>query len=223
MPLDLPSIVAKLVHAGRGGYCYEHNLLLSAVLRALGFEVRWLAARVLLNMPAGRVNARTHMLLLVAAGGTQYIADVGFGGLTLTTPLRLAAGIEQDTAHERFRLRGHDEAYVMEALIGDEWRPLYRFDLQEQQLADYELANWYLSHNPASHFVTTLVAARVDGATRYALRDRVLRRYASGRLLEERTLRTVDEVREVLTGVFGIRLPEAERLDELLARTADAG
>ena len=43
----------------------------------------------------------------VAAGpsrGRPYIADVGFGGLTLTAPLRLQADIEQATPHEPFRL-----------------------------------------------------------------------------------------------------------------------
>lgn len=219
MPLDLPAITAKLVHGGRGGYCFEHNLLLSAVLRALGFEVRWLAARVMLNMPPGQVNARTHMLLRVEADGASYLADVGFGGLTLTSPLRLVAGEEQETANERVRLRALQDAFDVEALIGGEWRALYRFDLQEQQLADYELANWYLSHNPASHFVTSLVAARVEGDTRHALRNGVWRRYAHGRLLEERTLRTVGDVRAVLTDVFGIRLPDVDRLDEVLART----
>lgn len=33
-----------------------------------------------------------------------YIADVGFGGLTLTAPLQLIPAIEQPTPHETFRL-----------------------------------------------------------------------------------------------------------------------
>ena len=49
--LDVASLQAKLVHARRGGYCYEHNLLLSAALGAIGFRVTWLAARVLWNAP----------------------------------------------------------------------------------------------------------------------------------------------------------------------------
>src|SRR5213593_335985 len=45
--LDLPSLEAKLVHAGRGGYCFEHNTLFAEVLTQIGFEVTRLAARVL--------------------------------------------------------------------------------------------------------------------------------------------------------------------------------
>ncbi|MCB0225525.1 MAG: arylamine N-acetyltransferase, partial [Anaerolineae bacterium] len=41
--LDLPSLQQKLVRDGRGGYCYEHNLLFSQVLQTLGFQVTHLA------------------------------------------------------------------------------------------------------------------------------------------------------------------------------------
>ena len=37
--LDLASLQAKLVAGRRGGYCFEQNLLFSAVLRAFGFAV----------------------------------------------------------------------------------------------------------------------------------------------------------------------------------------
>src|ERR1700736_2987391 len=56
--LDLPSLVDKLVRRGRGGYCFEHNLLFSHVLQELGFRVAGLAARVLWNAPEGTIRAR---------------------------------------------------------------------------------------------------------------------------------------------------------------------
>src|SRR2546429_5728860 len=37
--LDAPSLQQKLVRDGRGGYCFEQNLLLSHVLTGLGFKV----------------------------------------------------------------------------------------------------------------------------------------------------------------------------------------
>jgi N-hydroxyarylamine O-acetyltransferase len=49
--LDIASLQDKLIRKGRGGYCFEHNLLFSHILTALGFEVKGLAARVLWNMP----------------------------------------------------------------------------------------------------------------------------------------------------------------------------
>ena len=45
--LDNASLMAKLVHGGRGGYCFEHNTLLQHALLALGCRVEGFAARVL--------------------------------------------------------------------------------------------------------------------------------------------------------------------------------
>jgi N-hydroxyarylamine O-acetyltransferase len=137
--LDVPSLEAKLVRDCRGGWCFEHNLLLCHVLESLGFRVTGHAARVLWNAPEGVIRPRAHMLLSLELDGVLYMADVGFGGLTLTAPLRLVAGIEQATPHERFRLVAGDSDFVLQALLGREWRPLYRFDLQRQLLPDYEV------------------------------------------------------------------------------------
>ena len=54
--LDPEGLQAKLVGAGRGGYCFEHNTLFAAVLERLGYEVTLLAARVRLG--ATEVRAR---------------------------------------------------------------------------------------------------------------------------------------------------------------------
>jgi N-hydroxyarylamine O-acetyltransferase len=47
---------------------------------------------------------RTHRLLLVELNGERWIADVGFGGQTLTAPIRLLANEEQETPHGLYRL-----------------------------------------------------------------------------------------------------------------------
>src|SRR5689334_9048986 len=85
--LDAASLERKLVRDGRGGYCFEHNLLLRHALEGIGFAVTGLAARVIWNAPEGALRPRTHMLLRVQVEGTPYLADVGFGGQTLTGPL----------------------------------------------------------------------------------------------------------------------------------------
>ncbi|MGH2415462.1 MAG: arylamine N-acetyltransferase family protein, partial [Microcystaceae cyanobacterium] len=63
--LDVTSLQQKLIHARRGGYCFEQNLLLRSVLTSLGFQVTNLAARVLWNLPEETITPRTHMLLRV--------------------------------------------------------------------------------------------------------------------------------------------------------------
>jgi N-hydroxyarylamine O-acetyltransferase len=216
--LDLPSLEQKLVRGARGGWCFEHNLLFSSVLQALGFKLTRLAARVRWSVAAGVVTARSHMLMLVRIAGADYIADVGFGGLTLTAPLRLTAGVEQKTTLEPHRLVALDAGFLLEARIADEWQALYTFDLAEAQLADYEVSNWYLCNHPQSHFVRGIVAARTAADRRYALRyTRFAIHHANGET-ERRFLTRVDEYRSVLEETFGIRLPGAPHLDAKIAQ-----
>jgi N-hydroxyarylamine O-acetyltransferase len=218
--LDAQSLQQKLIVDGRGGYCFEQNILLSHVLRAVGFDVTWLAARVTANAPSNTVSARTHMLLLVDVEDSPHVADVGFGGLTLTGPLRLEADIEQATPHELFRLVRTDNEFLMQAQFGGAWNALYRFDLHEQLLPDYEVTNWYLSNHPESKFVTTLIAARPDANRRYALRNNELAVHNSEGPTERRVIRSADELGETLRTVFRLRLPETRDLQEALQRIA---
>src|SRR5690606_38543304 len=127
----------KLVQGNRGGYCFEQNLLFMAALKALGFRVSGLAARVLWGRGEDAVTPRSHMLLKVELPEGTYLADVGFGGLTLTAPLRLEAGWEQATPHEIFWLDREGDMWRLRAKLGEEWRSLYRFSLDEQFLVDY--------------------------------------------------------------------------------------
>lgn len=216
--LDAQSLEQKLVRDKRGGYCFEQNLLLSHVLRGLGFQITGLAARVLWNAPEGTVTPRGHMLLLVNIDGRRYAADVGFGGLTLTAPLRLEVDVEQSTPHEPFRLSAARDGFVMQAKIGNTWRSLYQFDLQEQFLADYEVTNWYLSNHPSSHFVTGLIAARPDRVRRYALRGSELAVHHLDGGTERRMLTTADGLRGALESTFGLTLPDGPELNEALER-----
>jgi N-hydroxyarylamine O-acetyltransferase len=216
--LDAASLEQKLVRGGRGGYCFEQNLLLKHVLEALGFRVTGLAARVLWNAPEGAVTARGHMLLRVDVGDEPYLADAGFGGLTLTAPLRLQADTEQSTPHEPFRLVRAGEELVMQAKIRAEWTALYRFGLQEQLLPDYEVTNWYLSTHPSSHFRTGLIAARADPDRRYALRNNELAVHHLSGSTERRTLTSPAELREALESALRLTLPEAPEVDAALER-----
>ncbi len=222
VPLDIDSLRAKLLESGRGGWCFEHNILFWRVLTGIGFEVTPLAARVRWNVPAGTIGPRSHMLLLVHLADRDYIADAGFGGLTLTGPLALEPGIEQATPLEPHRLTAAGNGFLLEAKIARKWEALYTFDLQEEQLADYERSNWYLGNHPQSHFVTGIVAARATPELRHALRNT---RYAIHRrdgTTEKRFLATVDEYKELLEDAFTIALPKASNLDVKLAQLIEA-
>jgi N-hydroxyarylamine O-acetyltransferase len=192
--------------------------LLSAALREIGFDVTDLAARVLWNVPEGAILPRTHMLLRVDVAGEAYIADVGFGGLTLTTPLRLTVDIEQATSHEPFRLVAAGDGFLLQASLQGAWRALYQFDLQPQFAVDFEMSSWYLCHHPESIFLSILMAARPFPGGRYGLLNHRLTTHFAGGESKQRVLASAGELRAVLEGEFGVRVPDSSDWDGVFTR-----
>jgi N-hydroxyarylamine O-acetyltransferase len=216
--LDVESLQRKLVDAHRGGYCFEQNLLFLHVLSALGFQATGLAARVVWERPEGDARPRTHMLLFVELGEGSYLADVGFGGLTPTAPLRLEPDVPQSTPHETLRIVRRARDFTVEARVRGEWKPLYRFDLQAQQTCDIEVLNYYVSTHPQSPLIGSLIAARPADDRRFALRNGTLTVHHLDGRADRRQLATVAELRDVLAGTFGIAVPEGAEIDAALAR-----
>ncbi len=215
--LDVASLERKLVLSRRGGYCFEHNRLFGAVLETLGLEVGGLAARVRWEREPSADVPRTHMLLRVDIAGEAHIADVGFGGLTLTAPLRFVPGLEQRTPHETFRMLHEDAGFVLEAKLAGEWRALYWFDETPHMPIDFEVFNHFVATYPRSPFRSMLYGARVLPDRRLGLRNgRFTVRDRDGGC-ETRELETVPALRRVLSEEFAIALPDDDgALDDVL-------
>ncbi|MEI9804381.1 MAG: arylamine N-acetyltransferase [Pseudolabrys sp.] len=216
--LDAPSLERKILHGGRGGYCYEQNLLFAQALRSIGFTVTELAARVLWNVPPGTHTPRVHMLLAVDIDGQRYLTDAGFGGNVMTGPLLLDSTDEQATPHEPFQVLRDGDRYVLQFKLRDAWVKLYRFDLSEQLMPDHEQGNWFVSTHPQSIFVNGLLAARAEPDRRYALSNNVLSVHVLNGATEKQTLKSVAEMRDALTDLFKLRLAGLDGLDAALSR-----
>lgn len=175
--LSPEALTDKLVYRRRGGYCYEQNGLMGYVLTEIGFRVRRLAGRVVwMQPPDAPLGAQTHTALAVTFPGSQgsYLVDVGFGGQTLTSPIRFETGNAQQTTHEPYRLNDRGDGLVLQALLRDEWKPLYVFGTQTVPQIDLRVGSWYVSTHPESHFVTALMAAVTTADARYNLAGRNL-------------------------------------------------
>lgn len=220
--LDIPSLLEKFTVSGRGGFCYEQNTLFKYVLEQIGFKTLGLAARVRLNVPDDIVTPRSHMLLLVEADGEQWIADTGFGGMSLTVPIRFTTNEIQTTPHGQYRLTRESEFYRLEAYAKGEWKVLYLFDLTAHYPADYEVYNWYVSRHPGSHFVTSLVAARASKEGRHALSNTQYSFYPIGGEAEKKQLLSVNEITEILEHKFHIRTADVVGLDAKLSELITA-
>ena len=220
--LTLPDIEQKLLCNRRGGWCFEHNLLLWSVLEASGFTVQGLAARVLWQQPSDARPGRTHMLLHIETPAGPHIVDVGFGGLTLTAPLALVADVEQDTPHGRFVLRRQGDVWRLDALLSGAAAPMYGFDLSPQEPVDYRYANWYLATHHESPFVDAVMLARPVEAGRHAYRNGEYTWRPLEGPPQSRRIASATELRRLIADVFEIDAPadlSDARLTTLLQNT----
>lgn len=225
--LTADGLSAKLVHGGRGGWCFEQNGLLRRALDAVGFRTTGLAARVRWGeAETAPPTVRTHMALLVDLPEGPHVADTGFGGMVPTGVLRLEHGTEQKTPLEPYRLlRGPAEVpgidgavtWTMQALVADTWRSLYTFELSAAAQVDYEMSNFYLVAHPGSPFRGNLVAARPGADRRTNLGNRTLAVHHVGGPSEQTDLGSPSAVRDALEERLGIDTSGVEGLDARLA------
>lgn len=214
--IDLPDIEAKLVAGRRGGYCFEHNTLLTAALRALGFTVTNHLARVRWNGTA--LTPRTHMLLSVASPGSAgarsvidgHLVDCGFGGQCPTAPIPLRHDEVFPQRHDRLRLVREGDEHVLQLAIMDGWEDLYAFTLEPQHAIDFEVANHYTATHPRSHFRVGPRVARTTADGRITLRDGELA-FRRGGEVTRRTVTDPDELLAILDADFGLAFPPGTR------------
>lgn len=158
VPLDAASLEDKLVRRRRGGYCFEHNLLLLAALESLGVdEVTPMLARVRIG-PAGAARPLDHLLLRVVSDGATWLCDVGFGGGGLLDPVPFAEGGEIDQSGWRYRLVRDGAELVVQVFQDGAFTDLYGFVPEPVPHVDVEVSNWYTATYPSSPFVTGVFA-----------------------------------------------------------------
>jgi N-hydroxyarylamine O-acetyltransferase len=210
--LDPAAVFQKLVHDRRGGYCFEQNGLFLLVLETLGFRVVPLSARVRWQRPRDFTPPRTHLFARVEIDGESWLADVGVGGLSLTSAIRLIEDLEQPTPHEPRRVVHEGARWFHQVRLGSEWADVCDFTLEEMPPIDRELANWYTSTHPQSHVRSRLLVARAApaGVRLTVLNHEFTTRYSDGRS-ETRVLASADELLAVLAEHFGLHFPAGTR------------
>lgn len=155
--LDPGHLEEKMVAHGRGGYCFEHNLLLQGALESLGgCEVAPVLARVRLG-PEGSPRPLNHLLLRVTDPGGTWLADVGFGGGGLLDPLPFIAGAESEQSGWRYRLVEDGPEWVLQTFQDGGWRDMYGFVPEPAEAVDIVVNNWFTATHPDSDFVKGII------------------------------------------------------------------
>lgn len=164
---DDPWTVSKVVDRRRGGWCFELNGAFGFLLEKLGYEVRRLAAHVLMT---GSVSPMpTHLTLLVHLD-RPYLVDVGFGD-SFIRPLPLDSEGPHDGGTGSYGFEFDDESTTLISWEDDgSVMHEYRFDQTPRSAADFEKASTYLRTTPGlpwtqSRFATRLLEGGPDRVT----------------------------------------------------------
>lgn len=211
--------VARVLR-GRGGYCYHLNGAFSALLLAIGFEVRWHVGGVQrLGEAAPPGLSANHLALTVHGLPTPdcpdgvWLVDAGLGD-ALYEPLPLRSG------HHRQGPFTYELA--RSGVVANGWHFTHDrvgsfagmdFAWRSARAADFTAMHQHLSTSPESGFVRKAVAQRRDATGFDSLRGCVLVRQDGGGRREEE-IDTEADWFAALADTFGLRLddvPAGER------------
>jgi N-hydroxyarylamine O-acetyltransferase len=171
--LEQADLERKLVASRRGGYCFEHNLLLASALEHMGLEVEPMLARVGVGGAAQETRPVGHLILRVTDGdGRQWHADVGFGLGTLLDPIPFGPTGAHEQSGWSFQVVQEGDELALQTLGPEGWADVYSFPPRAAFLIDIEVSNWWTCTNPASPFASKLiVSVSHDDGRREALHD----------------------------------------------------
>ncbi|MGO8875927.1 MAG: arylamine N-acetyltransferase family protein [Acidimicrobiales bacterium] len=214
--LDPEHLEDKLVARGRGGYCFEHNLLFKGALEALGIDdITPMLARVRLGRDT-KTGPRTHLVLRVVTEGQPWHVDVGFGLGGPLDPMPFGPGLECVQSGWRYRIVEDGPELVLQMWQEDTWADLYGFLPYRAEDTDITMSNWFTCTHPKSRFVSGVLAGarNADSCLSLFVTDTVT--------LVDRTLTgthesspSLDEVPALLAsrfGLGGVRLGPGNRL-----------
>lgn len=207
LPLDVESLYRRIVENRRGGYCFEQNGLLYAMLEQLGFNVSLYLGRVIYNQDIH--PGLTHRITLVEIDGKRYVADVGFGPLGPQRPVSMSG----DESRENFRVfrveERHAGVFHVQTLKPEGFYSLYKFELARYGPADCEVGHFYSHKHPSATFVNHLVVSRILDDEVRSLRNCEYS-VITGSGEQRQVIADGGQLRAILDSQFGVSVNDAE-------------
>ncbi len=192
LSLNLQDLYHKVVLSNRGGFCYELNHLFGSMLRELGFQVNFIAAQVYGEDEQWGPQF-DHMAIQVNG---KWLADVGFGGRSFVQPLLLNDQNQQTDSGGVYQIRATwDQKFHLLRQDREDgtFKPMYRFDLEPQEIQNFQTECRAKQRDPNSHFVNNKICtiATSEG------RDSLLNSTFTRRIGSEKEVIEVDKEMEV--------------------------
>jgi len=149
--LDPERFYQKIVQNGRGGFCYECNSVFYQLLRQLGFDVHFIAAR----MTETDINNQrySHMALLVNLD-RPYLVDVG-NGQSVMVPMTIGDDTISEAEGIQYKVAPFD-AVEYALFFGKQdanWHPRFVFSTRPRRLEEFAQMCLYHQTSPNSLFM----------------------------------------------------------------------
>jgi N-hydroxyarylamine O-acetyltransferase len=192
-PLDEAALTERVL-SGRGGYCFELNTVLAALLRGIGFDVTHYQAVV------GGEGPTNHMALLVRLDDGAWLADAGLGEGFLD-PLPLREGTYSIGPLSYSLAREPAGTWWMGQ---HQWGSFsgFRMEPTSCSVTDFEPHHRRLATDPQSSFVQTFVCQKPLDDRIVTLRARTLS--SVGPSVDEKRVLDAAEFADALRSEFGI-------------------
>ncbi|MBO5252550.1 MAG: arylamine N-acetyltransferase [Clostridia bacterium] len=141
----------KIVLRGRGGYCFELNGFLTAMLRVMGFTVTERFARYLRG--ESEVPMRRHRVCVVTLEDGDYMLDIGVGQIAPRLPLKIEEGLIQEQNGETYKfLRDAEHGWVLWDMYHGDWREYICFTDDKAIDVDFVQPSFFCEAHPDSVF-----------------------------------------------------------------------
>jgi N-hydroxyarylamine O-acetyltransferase len=218
----------------RGGYCFEQNRLLAAVLLKLGFQVEMKQARVWLDdgetLRKPYLPLHSHACLIVRPDDVDrlYLCDVGFGRMFPVEPVPLVRDkpVENGWCQTELCCQMEETAFFAQEMwtlwflnpITDAWVRAYSFDINARcDWVDAVPLNMFVQSHPESIFTQLLwvEAARADNSHLLLFGSELRRSYFNKAddefLTREISLVTsVADLQRTVADCLGVQLDKAD-------------
>ncbi len=208
LSLQRDDLFRKVIRDRRGGFCYELNYLFYLLLKSLRFDVKMISARVY-NDAGAEGPAHDHLALIVTLG-EQWLADVGFGKLSVY-PIRMGSDTITQQGKERFHVKKVETNQYLLSTYDAEDVPKknYLFDTNQVPIETFYDQCRLKQESPESHFVKNLICTQVTDQGRITVRnDRFIETLQGERM--EKLITSRGELQHILQSRFGMEIDTSE-------------
>jgi N-hydroxyarylamine O-acetyltransferase len=195
------AVYRKIIEHRRGGFCFELNGLFHDLLSVLGFDVTFLAARMMHDGRPG--TPMGHMVLRVHVDDAAWLTDVG-NGKSAREPLNFDGS--NTTTAERISYRVGESEFGLALLQTDgrNWQPRFIIDPQPRQRGEFNAVCDWTQTSAESVFTQRRACTLARPEGRVLLMNNQLT--ITDRDTTEERIIAEDQYKKTLQELFGIVL-----------------